>query len=137
MKTSQKLIAGIGGLVLAVAATFSVAAIANPAVPVEDSPAKIVQEQPKTVDLEPEVTPEPTQEPVAPAPAPEPAPAPAPVAPPPPPPAPKPAPAPSGAASGTPLPMEDKGGGYMDYADPTTFCASKGGTTINGVPSCA
>lgn len=131
MKTSEKVTAGIGGVILAVAATFSGIAIANPAT--DDAPAKIIQEQPPIVDLEPEVTPAPTQEPVEPAPAPEPEPVVEPVAPPPPPPP----PAPSGAGSGTPLPMVDWGGGYMDYADPTTFCASKSGSTINGVPSCA
>lgn len=88
MKTSEKLIAGVGGVVLAVVATFSGIAIANPAGPVDDAPAKIVQEQPATVDLEPEVTPEPTEEPVAPAPAPAPEPAPVVEAPAPPPPAP-------------------------------------------------
>lgn len=133
MKTSQKLTAGIGGVVLAVAATFSGIAIANPAQPVDDAPAKIVQEQPQTVDLEPEITPEPTQEPIAPAPAPEPAPVEAPA----PPPAP---PAQSGAASGTPLPFypsddpENASGG--SYADPGSFCASKSGSTVGGVPVC-
>lgn len=136
MKTSEKLIAGIGGVVLAVAATFSGIAIANPAT-TDNSPAKIIQEQPAVVDLEPEVTPEPTQEPVAPAPAPEPAPV---VEAPAPPPPPAPPAAPSGAARGTPLPFypssdpQNANGG--DYADPGSYCASKSGSTINGVPQC-
>lgn len=84
--------------------------------------ADVVEEQPA------EISPEPVVEP-APAPVVEPAPAPAPP--------PVPAPAPSGAASGTPLPMVEKAPGYFDFADPTTFCASKSGATIGGVPSCA
>lgn len=90
MKTSEKAFAGIGGVILAVAATFSGIAIANPAAPTDgDSPAMIVNEEPSVIGFGSEVEPEPTEEPVEPAPAPEPAPEPAPVAPaPPPPPAP-------------------------------------------------
>lgn len=98
------------------------------------APAKIVQEQPATIDLEPETTPEPTVEPVAPAPEPEPAPEPVTPAPPPPPPAPAPG------ASGSQVPFypssdpQNASGG--EWADPGSYCHSGSASTVGGVPVC-